>query len=204
MVQYRKREVEAAILDAAREVFAARGYASATMQDIARAAGISIGNVYRYYPSKEALFDAVVPPEFVRRYERLLRRRVASLAGGDDPERLPADAPYQRASRELLAFCLEHRRAVVILLGRAEGSRYQGFAARIARLLVALALRHFRALRPVQRLTPALRFNLEHIYGNLLRVMVDALAEHRDERLIAEIVAGYSRYHLAGLAKLFA
>lgn len=122
MVQYRKREVEAAILDAALEVFAARGYASATMQDIARAAGISIGNVYRYYPSKEALFDAVVPPEFVRRYERLLRRRVASLAGGDDPERLPADAPYQRASRELLAFCLEHRRAVVILLGRAEGA----------------------------------------------------------------------------------
>lgn len=49
----------AEILEAARVVFADHGCDGASMQDVARAAGVSAGNIYRYFPSKEALIFSV-------------------------------------------------------------------------------------------------------------------------------------------------
>jgi TetR/AcrR family transcriptional regulator, repressor for uid operon len=49
-----------AILDAAQEVFIHKGFALATMQDIASACGMSAGNLYRYFPSKAAVIAGLV------------------------------------------------------------------------------------------------------------------------------------------------
>ena len=43
------------ILDAAERCFAKNGFHRCTMQDVAAAAGMSPGNLYRYFPSKDAL-----------------------------------------------------------------------------------------------------------------------------------------------------
>ncbi len=56
-----KREVllefrHAEILEAARRVFADKGYNSASVEDIARAAGIAKGTLYLYYPSKNDIY----------------------------------------------------------------------------------------------------------------------------------------------------
>ena len=47
------------ILDAARRVFAARGFRGTTIADIAEEAGIALGTIYLYFPSKEAVFGAL-------------------------------------------------------------------------------------------------------------------------------------------------
>lgn len=47
------------ILDAARRVFAERGFRGTTIADIAEAAGIALGTVYLYFPSKEDVFAAL-------------------------------------------------------------------------------------------------------------------------------------------------
>lgn len=49
----------AEILEAARAVFVEQGCDGASMQQIAKAAGVSAGNIYRYFPSKEALIVSV-------------------------------------------------------------------------------------------------------------------------------------------------
>jgi AcrR family transcriptional regulator len=46
------------ILEAAQEVFATRGFA-ATLDDVAHHAGVGVGTVYRRFPTKEALIEAV-------------------------------------------------------------------------------------------------------------------------------------------------
>jgi AcrR family transcriptional regulator len=48
---------KARILDAAQNVFAARGYSQATVRDIAAEAGVAASLVLRYFSSKEALFE---------------------------------------------------------------------------------------------------------------------------------------------------
>ncbi len=58
------RSVE--ILDSVKSVFAAKGFEGASMQDLARAAGMSAGNFYRYFPSKDAIIAAIVERELDR------------------------------------------------------------------------------------------------------------------------------------------
>jgi AcrR family transcriptional regulator len=73
------------ILEAAEDVLRRFGPAKATVVDVARALGVSHGSVYRHFPSKAALRDAVT--------ERWLGRVSAPLAevaaeDGPAPERL--------------------------------------------------------------------------------------------------------------------
>src|SRR3954468_3961309 len=51
------------ILDGARRVFLAQGFEGASMNDIARAAGVSKGTLYVYFENKERLFAAIVEEE---------------------------------------------------------------------------------------------------------------------------------------------
>lgn len=56
--QTEHRTVE--ILDGVRQAFAEKGFDGASMQDLARACGMSVGNFYRYFPSKAAIVAALV------------------------------------------------------------------------------------------------------------------------------------------------
>ncbi|GAA4902546.1 TetR family transcriptional regulator [Actinomycetospora succinea] len=55
-----KARTRGALLDAARRVFAERGYGPASVEEIARTAGVSVGSVYVHFASKEALFTALL------------------------------------------------------------------------------------------------------------------------------------------------
>jgi AcrR family transcriptional regulator len=82
----RRRDPEAsraAILEAAREVFTERGYARATIREIARRAGVTHGLVMRHFGSKEQLLIQALPGP----------RAAAGLQPGDLatlPERIAA------------------------------------------------------------------------------------------------------------------
>jgi len=51
------------IVDGARAVFLSQGFDAASMNDIARAAGVSKGTLYVYFRHKEQLFEAIVDQE---------------------------------------------------------------------------------------------------------------------------------------------
>jgi AcrR family transcriptional regulator len=78
--------VEERILDAAGRVFLERGFQGASVDEIAEAASAGKPTIYARYPSKQALFTAVV--------ERLVRRNTSlyalSCAGDSIEERLDA------------------------------------------------------------------------------------------------------------------
>ena len=51
------------VLAGAREVFLANGFEGASMDDIARVAGVSKATLYSYFPDKRILFTEVVTTE---------------------------------------------------------------------------------------------------------------------------------------------
>jgi AcrR family transcriptional regulator len=73
------RRNQARVLKAAEAVFAAKGTAAST-EEIARQAGVGIGTVFRHFPTKEALLEAV----FVGRLRRLANE-VDALAAAENP-----------------------------------------------------------------------------------------------------------------------
>lgn len=64
------RDKSRQILKGAREVFLAQGFDGASMGEIARAAGVSKGTLYVYFPSKEELFAALVREQSEQTAER--------------------------------------------------------------------------------------------------------------------------------------
>ena len=56
----RQEDTRKKILDQALELFAARGYDAVSVGEIAEAAGIKAPSLYNHFPSKQAIFDALV------------------------------------------------------------------------------------------------------------------------------------------------
>src|SRR5215475_6298535 len=79
------------ILAAARQVFLERGYARATMDDVARAAEFSKPTLYQYFENKDALFFSLTKPV------------VIELGAALDDACSRAHAGTLRTGRELIA-----------------------------------------------------------------------------------------------------
>ncbi|HEY9766406.1 MAG TPA: helix-turn-helix domain-containing protein [Chroococcales cyanobacterium] len=204
MAQVLKDEIQAGIAAAALQAFASRGFENAAMADIARVAGVSAGNIYRYYKNKKALYDSLLSPDFIRTFTALLHQRVDSLAGVKDIAELEASAPFHLISEELFRFCLENRLRVVVLLARSRGTRNERFAEELIALLIEWAIAHFKALDPALEMTEVKNFALERIYRNYVLAWVEILEAFEGEREIRQAIEAFSRYHLSGLKAFFA
>jgi AcrR family transcriptional regulator len=104
--QGRGDKTRAAILQAAVELMAERGYEATTMRDVARRAGVSLGNAYYYFESKEHLVQAF----YLRRHEAHASAAAEALATEKKLEarlraalraHLESMAPYHRIAGAL-------------------------------------------------------------------------------------------------------
>lgn len=95
--QARSKEMVAAILQAAAEVFAAEGYARGTTNRVAERAGVSVGSLYQYFPNKDALLGALLERHHAD-IDGLLARALDRL---EDPE-VPLEAGLRRMIDELV------------------------------------------------------------------------------------------------------
>ena len=95
-----------AILDAARQVFEQYGARRANVEDVARKAGVSRSTLYRAYPNKEVLLEAV-----------LVRELDAFLT---ELDRVAADLPPQEAVVECFSRGMAMTREIPLLARLAE------------------------------------------------------------------------------------
>jgi AcrR family transcriptional regulator len=87
------------IIEGARAVFLAQGFDAASMNDIARKAGVSKGTLYVYFRNKEDLFAAITEQEGGSQAEQVFRL---------DPADHDVAAVLRRLGRDLAHF-LSHR-----------------------------------------------------------------------------------------------
>jgi AcrR family transcriptional regulator len=105
---------EQLILDVADQVFARDGYHPASMDEIARLAGISKPMLYAYFTSKEGLYLACI--------ERSGQELVGRLQQAFDPAASPGVRLRARVD-EFLGFVEEHRDGWRVLFSEASASR---------------------------------------------------------------------------------
>src|SRR5215211_380375 len=104
----------AKVLAAAETLFTERGAANVTMEDIARAAGVGKGTLYRRYPDRASIAVALLDDHERDLQERLLRGPPPLGPGGPPAERLGA---FYAAMVDLL------ERHGHLALGAEEGER---------------------------------------------------------------------------------
>jgi AcrR family transcriptional regulator len=97
------------VLEAARKCMASEG-TDAQMEEIARAAGVGVGTVYRHFPTKDTLVEALASA----RFERLAELAREALADND------AGAAFERFMRESAHIQSEDRALSEVLTSRPE------------------------------------------------------------------------------------
>ncbi|WP_439370335.1 TetR/AcrR family transcriptional regulator [Bradyrhizobium sp. PMVTL-01] len=122
------------IVDAAIELYREIGHEKATVADIARETSMSSANVYRFFPSRQAIEDAIV--------EKLLDQVViaAAAAAGEPDEalqRLPLVlsliAKCMRIVRQTTVGCMSLWPLLQLRNGRSRCPTWIGFAGSCAR-----------------------------------------------------------------------
>jgi AcrR family transcriptional regulator len=134
-----------AILDAALDVFAEKGFADTRLEDVATHAGVAKGTIYLYVESKQALFEALV------------RSGIAAPLAAIEAQVLALDGSAETMLRILFKALrrevLETRRKEIVRLVLAEAGRFPDIAAFYHREIVSrgMALLRRVAERAVQR-----------------------------------------------------
>src|SRR5215470_18256165 len=97
--QERSRATVDALIEATARLLVREGFEKASTNRIAEEAGVSIGSLYQYYPSKEALVAAVIDRHNQQRMH-VVRDALAEVAA----------QPVERAVRRLVAIAIEAHR----------------------------------------------------------------------------------------------
>jgi AcrR family transcriptional regulator len=90
------------IMDAAERLFARQGYPGTSLRDIAAAAGLREPGLYNHFPSKEALYSAVLERSLRPMEERIARLLEAPVAPAD-VMRLPIEMLHLNAEHPHMA-----------------------------------------------------------------------------------------------------
>lgn len=104
-----------ALLQAARCVFAQRGFAETNVEDIAAKAGVAKGTVYLYFNSKEHIYLAAFL-EDARRLNRLTRERMDAVQSWQDKLRayIELRMEYLESHQEFLRIYLAEIRSMML------------------------------------------------------------------------------------------
>ncbi|MFV0515083.1 MAG: TetR/AcrR family transcriptional regulator [Jhaorihella sp.] len=103
------------VLAGAREVFMADGFEGASVDDIARAAGVSKATLYTYFPDKRLLFTEVANTECAR---------LAEIAMAQIDDRRPPRDVLTAVGRQLVRFLLSDFAQQVFRICVAERERF--------------------------------------------------------------------------------
>jgi TetR/AcrR family transcriptional regulator, mexJK operon transcriptional repressor len=107
------------VLDGARDVFMRDGFEGASVDDIARAAGVSKATLYSYFPDKRLLFKEILRTEC---------RRQTEEAEAEITEGLPLEQMLTMAGERIAAFLMSDFGRSMVRLVMAEGQRFPDLA----------------------------------------------------------------------------
>lgn len=178
-----------ALIEAAARVFVKEGYAKATTNKIASAAGVSVGSLYQYFPSKDA-----IAVELLRRYRQGLIEVVTARLSG------VTDATFEEVVRGLLGDLVRaknidpalHRVLIEQVLRTTARKELEGFEDSLESAL-SLALERAQVPLPNRELAA---FVLVRVVLGIAHAVVVDRPRHKTPELVDELthlVVGYVR-----------
>jgi AcrR family transcriptional regulator len=178
------------LLTATARVLVKRGYDRASTNQIARAAGVSVGSLYQYFPSKEALVAALIDSH-VERQMNLFRHSLAGLNGSDLRAGVRAIVEAMLAAHSLDPQLHAVLSEQVPKVGRMK--RMHEIDREAAQLILEKLTSHRARLQP-KNLELAAFMIVHGVEGILHALMVDELSRFKTDEVISELASFVVNY----------
>jgi len=203
-MQYLKDDVKNKIMAAALKEFKQYGYLHSSMRRIAQDAGITTGNIYRYFKNKEQLFDEIVRPTYVKsiRFTEEMKRKLEShptdlASKGSETPYLPliyqsVFEVFQESSQELR-----------ILLICSEGSKYASMKQDLIELTLSILTDKFMSKTSPNAPLEQDRMNVARMLATtIIEGLCIILRDFEDSATVKLLADELVRVYAAGIAAL--
>lgn len=148
---------------AAKDAFMEYGFKSASLRNIVKTAGVTLGAFYGYYKSKEELFEALVGEQYdyLMKCYRKAQTEFASLPQEEQPSRMGEVSGD--CMTQMLLYAYEHLDECKMILCRSEGTRFSGMIDEMVEIEVKATHDYQEVLKNLGKPSPELDPRLEHI-----------------------------------------
>lgn len=157
-----KTDTHKRIVTSAKREFLEQGFERASMRNIAAQAGITAGGLYKHFPTKEAMFEALVEPtlkEFYRCDIELTDIAIQQIANNNfDIFRTASDS----GNHEVLDYIYNHFDEFQLMFNRSAGTKYETIRHDLVMLEVEGAKRLIEVLKEQE--IPIREFNDEQLH----------------------------------------
>lgn len=192
-MQVKKEEVHRAIIETALSEFMENGYQRTSLRKIASKAGTTLGNIYNYFDSKEALFSHIVDQPYNQL--KSLASSHGSISKNDDIWEV-SDVLLWRTELENLMtqFLPMITSQFIILIEGSGGTKYEHARGEIARYLSYHFMDHIREYNPDYR-----NHELADIFSNqLIDGMIRIVKSYPDIETQKRLITDYLIFFAIG------
>ena len=179
-MQTKKEDIRNKILTVSERMFIKNGYENTSLRMIADRSYISKSNIYRYFSSKEEIYE-----ELVRDARESMKRAIKSFSNREYAGKYTFDK-IEEISRIIATLMSEFRSGFLIILSSTEGEDY--------RMLTGLFQQHFLEGCPIDDD----EFKTQ-VVNLLITGLTDILLKHEKQEEIHERLRLLWCYHYRGL-----
>ncbi|MBR6184491.1 MAG: TetR/AcrR family transcriptional regulator [Bacteroidales bacterium] len=200
-MQTLKTDTRKRILAVSRRLFLEKGFQGATTREIAAASGVTLSNLYHYYPSKDELFRVLLKPA-TDALEGLLAERHGQT--GYDIAKIREDGYAAEELEEYMGIIRKHRNSLKMLLFKSQGSSLEGFKEYYVEKATRSVLDWFKLMKAKYT---GMDFDVSEFFIHLNNVWMFTLLEEilmhdLPEEETRAVLSDYVRFELIGWKKM--
>ena len=197
-------ETQRNILETAKRHFLSDGLTGASLRNIVKDAGLTTGAFYKYYPTKEALFDALTDPYLEHIYE-IYDQVIAEF------EKLSADDQTKNMAsisdegmEEMLNYVYDHYDNFKLLLKCGDSGKYEDFIHGMVAREIKSSHRYLEKMKEEGVEVPAVDDSLMHMIYTGFFSSIFQIIEHDIDRIAAkENIKQLKQFNIGGWERLW-
>lgn len=198
------KETQRNILETAKTHFLSDGLTGASLRNIVKDAGLTTGAFYKYYPTKEALFDALTDPYLEHIYE-IYDQVIAEF------EKLSADDQTKNMAsisdegmKQMLDYVYDHYDNFKLLLKCGDSGKYEDFIHGMVAREIKSSHRYLEKMKEEGVEVPAVDDSLMHMIYTGFFSSIFQIIEHDIDRITAkENIKQLKQFNIGGWERLW-
>lgn len=198
------KETQRNILETAKTHFLSDGLTGASLRNIVKDAGLTTGAFYKYYPTKEALFDALTDPYLEHIYE-IYDQVIAEF------EKLSADDQTKNMAsisdegmKQMLDYVYDHYDNFKLLLKCGDSGKYEDFIHGMVAREIKSSHRYLEKMKEDGVEVPVVDDSLMHMIYTGFFSSIFQIIEHDIDRITAkENIKQLKQFNIGGWERLW-
>lgn len=197
-------ETQRNILETAKRHFLSDGLTGASLRNIVKDAGLTTGAFYKYYPTKEALFDALTDPYLEHIYEIYdqVVTEFEKLSADDQTKNMASIS--DEGMEQMLDYVYDHYDNFKLLLKCGDSGKYEDFIHGMVDREIKSSHRYLEKMKEEGVEVPVVDDSLMHIIYTGFFSSIFQIIEHDIDRITAkENIKQLKQFNIGGFERLW-